>query len=524
MIKLMIVDDEAIFREYMRTSFDFESYGFTICCEAKNGREALELMKDHDPDVVLTDINMPHMDGLTLSEKLLEQNPDLGIVLITGHSEFEYAKKAVKIGVSDYILKPFEKEELMLTLLKLKDHIYQTVETGDLHSKNQLKQSLMSSLLNLEISPKPELIDELKDFGLGSLSDQYVVATLSIDNIDEQWEDPEEKMLWRFAVTNILNEFMDEQAYHHSFYDYEGNIVSLLEVPIEATSYDDSYLNRLKTLINNYLGFSVTLGVGTIHKNITGIRQSYQESIQALGAKFMLGTNKAIYYDALQDRTQDISFYNATTHEQLLHQLSKMDEQACRDLMNEIFSEIRSRNISQEYSRIIYMSMITILLSHIAQSGKSAEDLLGDNFSPENYLNNRSTSDKWEEKILELYQKVINHQKNHQPSRSATVATKARDYIHDHYYDNSLTVTDVATDQFINQTYLRSMFKEEMGFTVSDYITKVRMEHAKSLLGEKRHRLADIAEMVGFSDASYFSKSFKKYFGISPSQYEKSLG
>lgn len=523
MIKLMIVDDEAIFREYMRTSFDFESYGFTICCEARNGKEALSLMATHDPDVVLTDINMPLMDGLQLSERLLALNPDLGIVLITGHSEFEYAKKAVKIGVSDYILKPFEKEELMLTLLKLKDHIYQTVETGDIHTKDQLKQSLMVSLLNQEMNPKLSLIEELKDYGLSKHSDQFVVATLSIDNIDERWQDPEEKMLWRFAVTNILNELMDNNKNHHSFYDYEGNIVSLIEVDDHIDTYDASYLTRLKTLINNYLGFSVTLGVGTVHPTIKGIRTSYQESIQALSAKFMLGTNKAIRYEDLGNKNQDMSFYNATTHEQLLHHLRRLDSDASIAMLESLFTEVKSRQLSKDYIHMIYMSMITILLSYIAQSGKPAEEILGKNFNPEKCLGDNKTIDQWNKAILELYTDTITFLSSHETSRSAAVASKACDYIHSNFQDNHLSVTDVATDQFINQTYLRSMFKEEMGFTVSDYITKIRMERSKELLGEKKYLLADIAEQVGYSDASYFSKSFKKFFGVSPSRYERSL-
>lgn len=524
MIKLMIVDDEAIFREYMRTSFDFENYGFTICCEAKNGREALEMMAKHEPDVVLTDINMPHLDGLSLSEKLLEQNPDLGIVLISGHSEFDYAKRAVKIGVSDYILKPFEKEELMLTLLKLKDHLYQTVESDKLSEKNPLKASLMSALLNLEITPDDDLMNRLKSEGLGKVSDRYIVAALAIDNIDVRWHDLEEKMLWRFAVMNILDEHMALHAHHHSFYDFEGNIISLLEVPRDVTDYDDSYLGHLKTLINTYLGFTVTLGIGTVHEGIPGIRTSYQEAISALGRKFMLGTNRAIHYEAHPSGNQDISFYTAVTHRQLLVHLGKMDKAGCGQLLSEIFAQIHARGLQEDYSSIIYMSMMSILLSHIAQSGKSVDDVLGPDFSLETYLNKRATCKEWEARILALYEGVIDHQKNHKPSRSATVAAKAMAYIQAHYHLSGLTVKDIASDQYINQTYLRSMFKAEVGTTVSDYITTLRLENAKALLGERKYRLADIAERVGYADASYFSKSFKKYYGLSPSQYEKSLG
>lgn len=128
MIKLMIVDDMPLDREYLRNFIDWKSYGFDACCEAKDGIEALALFEEYQPDIILTDIVMPHMEGLKLSEEILRNYPDTSIILITGNSEFEYARKAVKLGVCDYIVKPFEKEELIITLLKLQDNMNQVLE------------------------------------------------------------------------------------------------------------------------------------------------------------------------------------------------------------------------------------------------------------------------------------------------------------------------------------------------------------------------------------------------------------
>lgn len=522
MIKLMIVDDEPIFREYLQTSFDFEAYGFEICCEARNGREALEMMEIYSPDVVLTDINMPHMDGLTLSERLMAINPDLGIVLITGHSEFEYAKKAVKIGVSDYILKPFEKEELMLTLLKLKDNIYESIE-GDVPEKPErnLSQSLLMNLINQATSPSETIIAELKSAGLSLYSDRYIVTTLSIDQIDEKWDHQEDRMLWRFAVMNILDELMEGNTHHYSFYDYEGNIVSLTEIEDHKTGIDTSFIKKLTTLINNYLGFSVTVGIGRVHEGIGQIRLSYQESLNALSAKFLLGTNRSIHYDELQENNRDISFYDANTHEKIFHNLRKLDMLENEALLKDIFHKIHQRQLGMDYVRMIYMSLISILLSYIAQSGRNQSDILGNDFSPRDILSHNQQLQDWEQALLGLYKKTNAYFKSHEASRSAVVAKKACAYIDTHYSSNNLNVSKIAAAQFINQTYLRSMFKEEMGMTVIEYITKVRMNHARRMLEEGYYLLAEITEKVGYSDPSYFSKSFKKYFGMSPSQYEK---
>ena len=152
MQKILIVDDESIFREYLRTALDWEAYGFEICAEAKNGIEALEQAQLHRPDIALVDITMPFMDGLSLTEQLKEHYPATSVVLITGHNEFDYARKALKLGVEDYILKPFSKDELVLTLLKLqKEHEKAREERSTLKENQQLmKESYLNHLLSSE--------------------------------------------------------------------------------------------------------------------------------------------------------------------------------------------------------------------------------------------------------------------------------------------------------------------------------------------------------------------------------------
>ena len=128
MIKILIVDDMPIFLEYLRGFINWEEYGFEICGEAHDGRQALEMLDTCYPDIVLTDITMPYLNGLELAEEITKNYPEMSVILITGNNEFEYARKAVKIGVCDYIIKPFEKEELLLALLKLQDNIQKALE------------------------------------------------------------------------------------------------------------------------------------------------------------------------------------------------------------------------------------------------------------------------------------------------------------------------------------------------------------------------------------------------------------
>ncbi len=525
MIKIMIVDDEPLFREYLRTSIHWADYGFTIVCEAKNGVEALEKAEQYYPDIVLTDINMPHMDGLELSKKLYSLYPDIGVVLITGHSEFEYARKAVKIGVSDYILKPFEKEELILTLLKFKDTIQKAHELKayDKEKKDLILNGILSHLLHQDDIFKEDEIDrELERLGIKMHTKHFLVASIELDDMQDDYEE-QKQVVWRFAVTNILNEIIEVDGNHISFIDYNNMIISIIEFKtLEAEKkFNIEGYNRLKSHVNKLLNFGITIGIGNIYIGYKGLKKSYLESMNALNAKYTMGINQVIFYRELPQENKDFGFYTAETNENILSYLREYHLEKTTDILHMLFSHIDKNKVSSDYTKVLHMGLISLLLSFITQSGKEIPAILGKNFSPYTELEALPTIKQQQEWIIHLYTQTITYLLKHKTTRSWLIAKKAKEYIDTQFSNSSLTVEKIAKAQFINQTYLRSMFKKEMGMTVSEYMTYVRMKESKTLLRQGIYKLSDITERVGYNDSSYFSKSFKKYYGITPSQYEK---
>lgn len=521
----MIVDDEPLFRDFLVNFIPWEEYGFIIVAEAKNGLEALKLADEKQPDVVLTDINMPKMDGLEFASQLLKIAPETAIVFITGHNEFEYARKAIRLGASDYILKPFEKEELILTLLKLKDNLHE----ANKHSMSDVNEdtSFMMPLLTSKIhSSNQSLQSKLKDYGFSNPNARYCVVCLDIDHLNYTINDQEEKMLWRFSVMNILKELLQEKEKIdidkcHIFYDYEGNITCIFENEDEEISPDYKMVfNHLLEAVSKYLDFSITIGISTIREGLEAISSSYNEALSALHHKYIEESSRIIYYNEMQDESKDFSFYNATFNEQLLSSLRSKDIETSTQLLHDLYQNIRDKHISYDFTRIIQMGVISLLLSYITQSGKSTSIIFASDFSPFNAFDKADTLELQEDLVTSLFSKTINYFTTHQPSRTQQIALQGKNYIDENYANSSLNVQDIASAQYINQTYLRSMFKKEYGLTISDYITKTRMEAAAALLKQKTHRLADIAETVGYNDSSYFSKCFKKFYGMSPSQYE----
>jgi two-component system response regulator YesN len=525
MQKIIIVDDESIFREYLRTTLDWEAYGFEICAEAKNGIEALEQVEKHLPDIALVDITMPFMDGLSFTEQLKERFPATSVVLLTGHNEFDYARQAVKLGVEDYILKPFSKDELVLTLLKLqKEHQKAQEEKFTLKENLQLmKESFLNHLLSADYNlSDAETELKLQQYGESFDALCFVVACIEIDNMDQKWNKVSERLLWKYAVTNILNEALEENENHIIFNGPEGRIICLVEhhTKHEREIPELGGYEKLCFLIKKYLKLTITVGVGRSQSDYKGIRSSYLEALEALQNKFVLGTDRVIAYGAQDLETGAQAFYKAEVNEDLLVQLRMNNLDKVNARLEEIFHSIRERRLSLDYTYVISMGLISVCLSYVTETGHPIEDCFGEAFFPYSEIKKLASIDATFEWIKALFAQAIQYTGKHRKTRSSKIAQAAKEYIEQSYADPELQLEQIAKQVFINSSYLRAVFKKEIGMTVTDYVTHVRMHKAKELLGKGNIRFADLAELIGFSDPSYFSKSFKKFFGYSPSEYE----
>ncbi|REE77748.1 AraC family two component transcriptional regulator [Paenibacillus taihuensis] len=538
MLQVLIADDEWMFREYLRTALDWELYGFRICGEAKNGEEALELAKAAPPDIALLDITMPFMDGLELADRLKKLYPDISIVLITGHNEFDYARRALKIGVEDYILKPFSKDELMLTMLKLQEeHLKQREEQSTLqHHLQLMRESVLLRLVNGELTERNEGLRELlASYQLTLDAPVYAVAVIEIDDMNRKWSEVSERLLWKYAVTNILTEAMEESGGEPIIFNGpEGRIICLYgmsDTGVKAVDAGASALPRLEPfeklcmLIKRYLHFSITIGVGGIYdRSVTGIRSSYYESLTALQNKFVLGSDRVIAYgEQMSAAGSGGAQYPPELGDELQLLLRAQDDERMNAKLSELFQHIREQKLSIDYTYVICMSLVSICLGYVTEAGHPIEDCFGEHFFPYKEIRSLTSIDEVETWMKALFAKAVQYARRYKKTRSSIIAQSAKAFIEERYSDPDLGVDLVAQQSYINASYLRAVFKKEMGMTVTDYITHIRMNRAKELLGEGNRKLADIAEAIGYSDGSYFSKSFKKFFGWSPSEYENHI-
>lgn len=526
MQKVMIVDDEVIFREYLKTVLDWETLGFTINQEAKNGLEALDLAAIDRPDIALVDITMPFMDGLQLTEKLKELYPEVSVVLITGHNEFEYARKALKLGVEDYILKPFSKEELLLTLVNLRQqHQKAQEEKVTLRENTELmKESFLGQLISREYAlSDEETIKRLQQFGIQAEAGRYVAACIEIDHMDRKWSKASDRLLMKYAVTNVLNEALEESGDYLIFNGPEGRIVGIARHNGEREELPllEGY-KKLCFLIKKYLKFTVTVGVGRSKDGFKGIAASYGEALEALQNKYVLGHDRVIAYGEQLPSSGNQPFYPPEVNEELLVLLRLNSWEPIERKLDEVFQTIRERRLPIDYIYVICMGLVSVNLSYFEESGHPVEDCFGDQFYPYNEIRKLESAELTFDWLKELFRKAVIYNSRHRNTRSSKIAKAAKAYMEQNYADPGLQLEQIASHVFINASYLRAVFKKEIGITVSDYLTQYRMQQAKEMLGRNHARLTDIAEKVGYNDPGYFSKSFKKFYGYSPSEYEKS--
>ena len=506
----MIVDDMPIFLEYLRGCIDWNAYGFEICCEAHDGRQALEMMALYYPDVVLTDITMPYLDGLELSEAIIRDYPDTAVVLITGNNEFEYARKAVKIGVCDYIVKPFEKEELILSLLKLQDNINKAVESTKTDSDKEVDE-----LRSLIYAGTLEGISE-RLFTDAENQGGFLLALLKFDT-NKIHESLENLMNWASLIGKMLGDKLDIDGESRIFHDYEYNIVVLMKFnDIKALEdYKGYEFTDILGVVKSQLGFDMSIAIDKA-EGLSDVKRTYEKLLGTVSVK-----GKGQLLDLRSEPSVNL-FSSLDTIVRLNRDIETLQSEDAEDAINAVWERIKKSEDKAAISGMnILTSMVSILMTNIINSGFSVEKIYGEDFSPEKFFTDARSPEEMKYKVIYLFKKRIDFEKGKKTSKSHDVASAAREYIEQNYKKSDLSISDISEKLCVNQTYLRKMFKSEMDMTLSEYITSFRMQEAKRLITGTDEKLTAVAEQVGYSDVSYFSNVFKKFYGISPRSMTK---
>lgn len=521
----MIVDDEDYFRQYLRSTVDWNAIGFEIDGEASNGEEALALVPQVKPDIILADIHMAKMDGIAFSREVKIRYPYINIILITGYNEFEYAKQAVKIGVSNFLSKPFDQQELISSVLKIKDEIVNLSDREKLIStlKQQYSETipLVRDVVLYKIVKGKYTAGQIKEDmeRLKVSLPQCPAVAMVIECEIADHPDKQSRESFRQKIKSALCSIVNIECV---VFEHEDTMISIMGLG-EKRFYNylkNSCEKIISDFAGNYEGY-ISIGIGSVCTSGDQIPGSYKAAKVALNNKFLLGNNRAISYESLKIKGSDVEVYPFQLKNDLLMYLRLLDEEKVRKTMSEIYDFIKAKQVSIDFIYILYTELLSNCFSCLAEYGYKTDEVFGGKFSPFEQILNGRTIGEVHEYIISVYIKVISYLKDRKNKNSVSAVKKAKSYIDENYAAANLTIEKIAENVFFHPSYLRFIFKKEMGITIYEYLTKVRMERAKQLLMKGGFTNTAVANMVGYSDPTYFSKCFKKCYKINPSNFEK---
>ena len=527
MIKLLLMDDEYFFRESLKKSVEWELLGIEICAEADNGEKALSMLKKYTPDIILADINMPKMDGLTFIQKAKEIRNDIKIIIISGYDRFDYAKRAIHMGVKGYLLKPVDEKELMGLLKAAVDEIqqekiitYEQKQFRQKFDKSQYvaKQYCLKELLLLnEDKEVSEIEENIKEVLAGWNSFTVIVGKV------EQGED---LALLNFIASNILGEKLGKSCRFENLQDDRKNIVFLVN-QMDAIERDAfcGILEDCQKIFSDRLDRKVLFGIGNTYHSYENIYRSYQEAIKVLPFDISQMEKPVINYQDADNVGQSGPSLSAQQKIQITMRLNENDFESLREMTGDIFKELEGRCLTEDAVRIFSIELLLLCMNKIhtgdkKQTGGIRREQLFDRLDK---INSYSELKGY---ILEVYQAACsegNQQGGIKPERTPERIREVVSFIEGHYQEEKLSVESIAKEFYINYNYLCVLFKKHMDITINDFITETRMQKALEMMYNGAFVVQEIAEKVGYTNVNYFSKCFKKKFGVPPSQYISSI-
>ena len=527
---VLLVDDEEEVIQVIQKKINWEGLGFSVIGYANNGVKALEVVEEYQPDVVMTDIKMPYMDGLELSKRIKTDFPATKVLIFTGFDEFEYAKEAVHLEIEEYILKPVNSVELTNVFTSLKIKLDQ--EISEKRSAAVLKNYYMESLPFLKANFYTTLIegrirgDEvekyLRDYQIEFEGPYY--CCLVIHTSSTQVEKNMNPVLLAMSVQKQAKEYLGEKWKAKRF-TYLGNMVMLaqLENENDVSGLTDE-CDRCCRYARRIIGAVVTVGVGWVCSNILELSQSYSSAREAVSYRAIYGTSRAINIrEIAPQETGGFETVNDAEISNLFKMIRLNSKEDIIEEANKYMNHIFLPTKSLQYHHIAVMELVSLLYRFAANNDIQTDAFSGDMGELYSRLIEMAPDAlrKWFVDICLAFQESLISTRN---KSTKSFVLRAQEYVHDNYADAGLSLDSVCEELGVSNSYFSTIFKKETGSSFISYLTDYRMDQAARWLLETNEKSYIIAKKVGYTDANYFSYVFKRRFGVSPSKYRTEHG
>lgn len=529
MIKVFLAEDEFVVREGIKKNIDWASYGYEFCGEASDGELALPMIRKLRPDIVITDIKMPFMDGIELSRLIRKEFPDIEIIILSGYEEFEYAKEGIKLGVAQYLTKPITGEELIKEVNQVAARIESRKQEDDL--RQQFVKEMEENVRN----DRRSLFANLVSGRYGATDMLNMAGDLEID-LSAMWYSV--TLLWMKSKNHTVEEYskssvsisdkLDELLSDGDCLLFDRNLdgkafIFTADTKEELLAKQNRVLIMVEEVLKEYDHIRYFGGIGTPVNRLSNLHISYESAGYALAHRYFVSGNKFLKDEEAKQETPsenvDFSVKDIDAKSVDSNNLSKFLKTGGRDEIPFFISDflksvgenaIKSNLFRQYITMNTYFAVSNFVNELASSDGKEipvveAQDFAGEQ-ATKDYLN----------KILNA---AIAKRESVAISRYSEIVEDAVKYIEANYSNDELSLNILASHVNVSPNHLSAIFSQQTGQTFIKYLTEYRMEKAKELLKCTGKRSSEISEEVGYKDPHYFSYMFKKSVGMTPTQY-----
>lgn len=530
MLKVFLVEDEFVVREGIKNNIDWNSHGYEFCGEASDGELAFPMIQKLKPDIVITDIRMPFMDGLVLSKLIKKEMPWVEIIILTGYKEFEYAKEGIKIGVAQYLSKPINSEELLKEVdalavkieekrkeREIKEKYIREMEENFLKDRKDLFQYLVTG--SKSVAELLELADEL-NIDLSSM--WYNIVLIKIQSIYHAHDEYSNSLV---EIEDKLREITDIKNLLVFERNLEGKaLLFKADSEEELKQVEDDYICKMKEILKNYGHVRYFGGIGMPVNRLRELPNSFEKASHAFAHRYLvkesliLNSKEAEQGSYLGKEEFNISEVN-TKHidrSKIREFLKVGDKEEVIYFIEEFFKDmgtnVMKSNIFRQYITMDSYFCVVDFLEGLEISRDEIEPLdvaSGVLESEENAINY----------VTGIVKKALELRENIASNRYGDVVDDVMKYIEKNYADEELSLNLLASHVNFSPNHLSMIFSQQTGQTFIKYLTDFRMNKAKELLRCTGKRSSVISMEVGYKDPHYFSYLFKKTQGMTPTQY-----
>ena len=535
MYKILLVDDEILVRDAIRENIDWGKLDCELIGDCENGKQAVEFVKTHEVDIVLTDILMPYMDGMELSHFLHDNYPDILIVIFSGFGEFEYAKKAIQYNVSEYMLKPVTAMELTKVIENMKEKLdSRKKEQRKMESLTQVSQDyhknanvIRSKALDCLVKCTREVqvsLDELERMGITFQAASYRVAVFDIDTYSEMYQmdmdKQQESALMAFVLFNVGDEIVVREK-AGVVYQEGNNRVCIIFAGNRTKEFSESIhriCHEIQKKVKEVIGLETSIGIGSWVRSPYELIYSYRLAAKAIDYRYLLGGN--LLFD-MEEKKTDNSIFLINDLETLTEAIKSGDRRLMEETLGQIETEIKSALVEKSYA-CIYLQQVIRAIGNTCQSlSEEPEKIIAQRETLLKAVTEQRMFSQAAALVEKYAQEVFDELQELNSSSGQRQGMLAMDYIQKNYMDPGLSLNSICSYLNISTSYFSTIFKEMTGETFIEVLTRVRMEKAKELLENTTMKNYEIAEKVGFSDPHYFGISFKKITGNTPTEYAR---